>query len=104
GMKIDQKAVFAQIASAVDLIVFQARMRDGTRAVTHVSEITGMEGSIISMQDVFVRPANAGGVATPLEPAGLIPTCYQKILDADLSLDRRVFLTGNEVGSGGRWR
>ncbi|MGB2737574.1 MAG: CpaF family protein [Candidatus Nanopelagicales bacterium] len=104
GMKIDQKAVFAQVASAVDLIVFQARMRDGTRAVTHISEITGMEGSIISMQDVFVRPANAAGVSTPLEPAGLIPGCYQKILDADLDLDRRVFLTGNEVGSGGRWR
>jgi len=104
GMKIDQQAVFHQIAAALDIIVYQTRMRDGTRAVTHIVEITGMEGNIISMQDVFVRPTSARGASTPLEPAGLIPTCYQKIIDAGLSLDRGIFLTDAEVGSGGRWR
>ncbi len=91
GMKIDQKAVFTQIASALDLIVYQTRMRDGSRAVTHVSEITGMEGPVISMQDVFVRPANAEGAATPLQGAGMVPACFQKIQDRGVALDRAVF-------------
>lgn len=92
GMKIDQKALFAQIASAVDLIVYQTRMRDGTRAVTHISEVTGMEGSIISMQDVFVRPANADSASVPLNPSGLIPNSYQRIVDSGQTLDRAMFL------------
>ena len=104
GMQIDQKAIYAQIASALDLIVYQTRMRDGSRAVTHIAEITGMEGNVISMQDVFVRPPDAGSSAIPLHPAGLIPNCYQKIIDSGQELDRGMFLLADEVGSGGRWR
>jgi pilus assembly protein CpaF len=96
GMKIDQKAVFSQIASALDLIVFQTRMRDGSRAVTHISEVTGMEGSIISMQDIFIRPTNASSSSDPLRPAGLIPSCYQRIVDRGVKLDRRVFINDHD--------
>ena len=105
GMKIDQKALFAQIASAVDLIVYQTRMRDGTRAVTHISEVTGMEGSVISMQDVFIRPANADSASVALQPSGLIPNCYQKIVDSGQTMDRGMFLidAGRTLG-GGQWR
>ena len=102
GMKIDQQAVYSQVASALDLIVYQTRMRDGSRAVTHIVEITGMEGSVISMQDIFVRPAHAEGASDPLRPAGLIPNCYQKIIDSakpstaacSYSRTKSVLLTG----------
>ncbi|MFA7265844.1 MAG: CpaF family protein [Candidatus Nanopelagicales bacterium] len=104
GMKIDQQAVYSQIASALDLIVYQTRMRDGSRAVTHIAEITGMEGNIISMQDVFVRPPDAVGASVPLEPAGLIPNCYQRIIDSGQTLERGMFLKNDEVGSATRWR
>jgi pilus assembly protein CpaF len=100
GMQIDQKALFAQIASAVDLIVYQTRMRDGSRAVTQICEVTGMEGSIISMQDVFVRPSNADSSAVPLEPAGLLPNCYQRIVDAGQSLERAMFLMTSNTSLG----
>ena len=98
GMKIDQKAVFSQISAALDLIVMQTRMRDGTRAITHITEITGMEGNVISMQDVFSRPSNAVGASVPLEPSGLIPSCYKRITDAGLELDRRIFLKEGDFG------
>jgi len=104
GMKIDQQAVYSQVASALDLIVYQTRMRDGSRAVTHIVEITGMEGSVISMQDIFVRPAHAEGASDPLRPAGLIPNCYQKIIDSGQTIDRGMFLLADEVGSANRWR
>ncbi len=99
GMKIDQQAVYAQIASALDIIVQQTRMRDGTRAVTHIVEITGMEGNVISMQDIFTRPANAGSASVPLAPAGLVPNCFQRIIDSDQQLDRGMFLAAPEIGS-----
>lgn len=102
GMKIDQKAVFAQVSAALDLIVYQTRMRDGSRAVTHIVEVTGMEGNVISMQDVFSRPASAHSASVPLEPAGLIPNCYERIVDAGLKLDRRIFLNANEYI--GQWQ
>ncbi len=104
GMKIDQQAVYAQIASALDIIVQQTRMRDGTRAVTHIVEITGMEGNVISMQDIFARPANAGSSAVPLAPAGLVPNCFQRIIDSGQQLDRGMFLTAPEIGSNSRRR
>jgi pilus assembly protein CpaF len=53
GVTLPAKAVRAQIASAVNLIVQVSRMRDGVRRVTHISEITGMEGDVITMQDLF---------------------------------------------------
>ncbi len=104
GMKIDQKALYAQIASALDIIVYQTRMRDGTRAVTHISEVTGMEGPIISMQDVFVRPSDADSASVPLVASGMIPTCYQRIVDAGISLDRGMFLQQEAYSASGRWR
>src|SRR5436309_7845781 len=54
NLNIPEKAVRRQIASAISLIVQAARMSDGTRRITHLSEITGMEEDIVSMQDVFV--------------------------------------------------
>jgi len=54
NLNIPEKAVRRQIASAISLIVQISRFNDGTRRVTHMTEITGMEEEIVSMQDVFV--------------------------------------------------
>ena len=53
GINLPSKAVRTQIAAAVDMIVQVSRMRDGTRRITHISEIVGMEGEIITTQDLF---------------------------------------------------
>jgi pilus assembly protein CpaF len=53
GMDLPSRAIREQIASAVHLIVHQHRFSDGTRKITHISEIQGMEGDIIALQDIF---------------------------------------------------
>ncbi|MGE5587661.1 MAG: CpaF family protein [Clostridia bacterium] len=54
GMDLPLRAIREQISSAVDLIVHQARLRDGSRKITHLTEVQGMEGEIITMQDIYV--------------------------------------------------
>ena len=53
GVELPSKAIRDQIASAIDLIVQQSRLRDGTRKVVSVTEVTGMEGNVVQMQDIF---------------------------------------------------
>lgn len=53
GMELPLKAIRDQVASAIDLIIQQSRLRDGTRKVTSISEVVGMEGDIVSMQEIF---------------------------------------------------
>ena len=60
GLELPQRAIREQIASAINLIVHQARLRDGTRRITHISEVTGMEGEIITLQDLFLFDFSAG--------------------------------------------
>jgi pilus assembly protein CpaF len=54
GINLPAKAVRTQIAAALDLIVQVSRMRDGMRRITHVTEVIGMEGDVITTQDLFV--------------------------------------------------
>ena len=64
GIKLPHEAVRAQIAGALNMIVQISRMRDGVRRITHISEVVGMEGDVISMQDLFVfeyKGEDAGG-------------------------------------------
>ena len=60
GMDLPLRAIREQIASAVDLIVQLTRLRDGTRRVTHVTEVQGMEGEIVTLQDAFLFDYSAG--------------------------------------------
>lgn len=54
GMELPVRAIREQISSAIDLIIQQTRLRDGTRKITHITEVQGMEGDIITLQDIFV--------------------------------------------------
>ena len=60
GVDLPQRAIREQAASALDLIVHQARLRDGTRRITHITEVTGMEGEIVTLQDLFAFDYSAG--------------------------------------------
>jgi pilus assembly protein CpaF len=82
GVKLPPEAVRSQIACAVNLIVQIARMRDGVRRVTHISEIVGMEGDVVTMQDLFTfeyKGENASGcVAGVFKSSGLWPRFMPK--------------------------
>jgi pilus assembly protein CpaF len=102
GMDLPLRAIREQISSAVDLIVQIQRLRDGTRRVTHVTEVTGMEGDIVTLQDAFVFDFAAGvdehgrfrGVQ---RPTGVRPRFSEKFVEMGISIDPTTFFVG---GSG----
>ena len=60
GVDLPVRAIREQVSSAIDLIVHQARFKDGTRRITHITEVVGMEGDIITLQDMFLFDHCAG--------------------------------------------
>jgi len=95
NLNIPDRAVRQQIASAVNLIVQVSRMADGTRKVTAVSEITGMEGDTITMQDIFVFDRTGisqdGRVTGRFRATGIRPRCADKMIAAGFRLDPDMF-------------
>jgi pilus assembly protein CpaF len=96
GVDLPMRAIREQVASAIDLIVQQTRFKDGTRHVTHVTEVVGMEGDIITMQDLFVFDFSAGydeqGHALgTLRSTGLRPKFLDKLAAAGVSVPAEVF-------------
>jgi pilus assembly protein CpaF len=89
GMELPMRAVREQMASAIDLIVHQTRFKDGSRRVTHVTEVERMEGDVITLQDVFVLDRATGQLA----PSGLRPKLLEKLEYADVVLDPAIFAT-----------
>lgn len=83
GSELPSKAIRDQVASAINLIVQQARLRDGTRKVTSVSEIVGMEGDVIRMQDIFTYETEGemdanGKFKGSFKATGIVPKCVEK--------------------------
>jgi pilus assembly protein CpaF len=93
------KVVRAQIASAVDLIVQQTRLRDGSRKVTGVSEVCGMEGQTVVMSDLFTfeeqQASENGKVHGVLKPTGLRPMFGKRLVQAGYDLSAQVFGVGD---------
>jgi len=97
GMELPVRAIREQAASAIDVICQQERMRDGTRKVTNITEVSGMEGDVITMTDVFVfeqTGVEAGKVVGRLRPTGLRPKFIDKIEAAGISLPPSIFGIG----------
>ncbi len=96
GMDLPVKAIREQIASAVDLIVQQSRLKDGSRRITHITEITGMEGEIVTMQDIFLFRQQGrdekGRIIGTLAPTGIKPKFVEKLADAGISLPQDLFM------------
>jgi len=95
GFDLPLRAIREQVASAISLIVQISREKDGTRKVTCVSEITKMEGDIITMQDLFVFRQDGwtpdGKMTGRYVPTGSIPTFMDDIRRAGLDLDISIF-------------
>jgi pilus assembly protein CpaF len=96
GMDLPLRAVREQVASAVDVVVQISRLRDGTRRITHVTEVQGMEGETVTTQDAFVFDYSAG---TDLNgrflgravPTGVRPRFADRFADLGIAVSPRVF-------------
>ena len=107
GMELTVRAIREQIASAIDVIVHQERMKDGTRRITHVSEVVGMEGDIITLQDIFLFDFRAGvdangRVLGSLEATGLRPGFLEKLADRGVEVSPALFTPTLNAYAGGR--
>ena len=95
GMDLPVRAIREQISSAIDLVVQQSRLRDGSRKITHLTEVQGMEGDVITMQDIFVfdqtgRDAN-GKIIGRFKPTGIRPKFVEKLLANGIKLPAELF-------------
>lgn len=98
GMDLPARAIREQITSAVDVICHQERMRDGTRKVTNITEVSGMEGEVITMTDIFVFEQTGienGQLVGRLRPTGLRPKFMDKIEAAGINLPPSIFGVGD---------
>jgi len=95
GMRLSDRAMRQQIASALNLVIQVARLSDGTRRITAISEITGMEGETITMQDVFIyerKGVEKGGrVIGRFRPTGVRPRFAERLKVYGLQLPRSFF-------------
>ncbi|MCL6430538.1 MAG: CpaF family protein [Anaerolineae bacterium] len=94
GMDLPLRAIREQVASAIDLVVHMQRLRDGSRKVVQVAEITGMEGDTILMQDIFIFEETGmreGKVLGELRPTGLRPKFSEKLQQAGFALGAELF-------------
>jgi pilus assembly protein CpaF len=97
GMDLPVRAIREQVASAIDLICQQERMRDGTRKVVSVTEVSGLEGDVITMTDIFVFEQTGmdnGKIVGRLRPTGLRPKFMDKIETAGINLPPSIFGIG----------
>lgn len=95
GMELPSRAIREQIASAVDIIIHEARLSDGSRRVVAITEVTGLEGNQIVMQDIFSFHQQgldaAGKIVGNFKPTGSIPTWYEQLPERGISLDPGIF-------------
>ena len=96
GMELSNKAIREQIASALQLIVYQQRLKDGTRRLTHVTEVAGMEGEVITLQDIFLFDFSAGmdeegRFRGRLKSTGLRPKFLDKLAERGVYVEPELF-------------
>src|SRR5690349_9685872 len=94
GVDLPVRAIREQISSAVDLIVHQSRLKDGTRKITNITEVQGMEGDTIVMQDVFVFEQTGvidGKIQGRLKPTGIRPKFVEQFEAQGIHLPNNIF-------------
>ncbi len=100
GVDLPLPAIRQQIASAVNLVVQQTRLSDGSRKITHITELTGIENGVIQMQDIFLfqqkgyRPD--GKIAGEFVPTGCVPEFYEELVRRGIDVDRSIFFPKEE--------
>jgi pilus assembly protein CpaF len=96
GMDLPIRAIREQVASALDLVVHLSRLRDGTRRVTHISEVMGMEGDVIVLQDLYLYDYGMGvdedgRFLGHLKSTGIRPTFSERLADHGIRLEPELF-------------
>ena len=95
GMELPSRAIREQIASAVDIIIHESRLSDGSRKVVAISEVTGLEGQNVVMQDIFAFRQSGvdehGRVMGYFRPTGAVPTFFEHLKSRGLNLDPAMF-------------
>jgi pilus assembly protein CpaF len=96
GMELPIRAIREQVASALDLVVHLSRLRDGTRRVTHISEVMGMEGEIIVLQDLYLYDYGMGvdengNFLGHLKSTGIRPSFADRLADHGIRLEPELF-------------
>lgn len=97
GMDLPVRAIREQVSSAIDLIIHQDRLRDGTRKVTYLTEVLGMEGDVITTTDLFSFEQTGienGQIIGMLRPSGLVPKFIDKIRASGVNLPTSIFGLG----------
>ncbi len=100
GMDLPMRAIREQIASAVDLIVQQERLKDGSRKITAVTEVQGMEGDVIVLQDVFIFEQTGmenGKIQGRMKPTGIRPKFMSRFEAYNIYLPPNVFGVGERL-------
>ena len=96
GMELPLRAIREQIASAIDLIVHQARLRDGSRKITYLTEVLGMEGDVITMQDIYIFEQTGvdgdGRVMGRFRATGIRPKFLDKFEAAGITVFSGMFV------------
>ena len=98
GMELPVRAIREQVSAAINLVVHQERMRDGSRRVTNITEVAGMEGDVITTMDIFVFEQTGyenGKVLGRLRPSGLRPKFMDKLEGAGIHLPPSIFGVGS---------
>ncbi len=96
GVELPDKAIREQIASAIDVIVHLSRLSDGSRKITSISEVTGMEGDVVTLQDIYVHDFGAGTdddgrfVGT-LQPTGIRPQFTDRLAEVGVTVPPETF-------------
>ena len=95
GMELPSRAIREQIASAVDIIIHESRLSDGSRKVTSITEVTGLEGSQIVMQELFAfRQSGVDGngrIIGEMRPTGSVPKWIDQLKSRGIEFDMGVF-------------
>lgn len=96
GVELPVKAIREQIAGAIDLIIHQARLKDGSRKIVHITEVQGMEGDVIVLQDIFIFKQQGvdfdGKVKGRLVPTGVRPKFYERLEQSGITIPPSVFV------------
>src|SRR5215471_20332330 len=104
-MDLPVRSIREQMASALDLIVHLQRLRDGTRRIIAVSEVMGMEGDVIVLQDIYTFDFSAGidengRFRGGLRSTGIRPSFSEKLNDYGIALEPSLFAKSMPVGNG----
>ncbi len=96
GMDLPLRAIREQISSAIDLIVHQARLRDGSRKITHLTEVLGMEGDVITLQDIYIFEQTGidekGTIVGKFRATGIRPKFLNKFEEAGIKVPPGMFV------------